>query len=134
MQAESASAHLLFVWVGCTTSAMGSGILESLAQTHDTAWGYPGLSSSQCSPPQPLCCKRNPGQLLLVARVLAGGRAGNAYLFGGPVSIPEEAAAAIAALEGRERGAEQEAQHEIPYTFDAESRVCLFQPNSPSLT
>lgn len=56
MQAEPASVHLLWAWVGCTTFAMGSGIFRSLAQTCDTAWGYSGLSSSQCSPPQLLHC------------------------------------------------------------------------------
>lgn len=124
MQAEPASAHLLWARVGCTTSAIGSGILGSLTQTHDTAWGYSGLSSSRCSPPQPLHytqggCKRNPGQLLLGTQVLAGDRAGDTYLFGSPVSIPEEAAAAIAPLEGKERGAQQEAWCEIPCTFNA---------------
>lgn len=56
MQAEPASGHLLWMWVGRTTSAMSSGILGSLAQTHDTAWGYSGLLHSQGFPTQPLCC------------------------------------------------------------------------------
>lgn len=96
--------HLLWVWVGRITSPMSSGTLGSLAQTHDTAWGYSGLLSSQCSPTQ-----LHPGGLLLGRQVLPGSKAEDIHLFGSPVSIPEEAAAAIAPLEGKERFAEQEA-------------------------
>lgn len=98
MQAEPAPAHPLWVRVGCTTSAAGSGILGSFVQTRDIAWGY-----SEGYLPNPLhqafvLHPEHPQWLLLGAQVLAGGRAGDTYLFGGPVPIPEEAAAAVAPL------------------------------------
>lgn len=77
----------------------------------------------------------HPGGLLLGSQVLSGSRAEDTHLFGSPVSIPEEAAAAIAPLEGRERFAEQEAQCEISCTSNAEAEAgCFLQSNTPSLT
>lgn len=124
---RAASGHLLRAWMGHTTSPMSSGILGSLAQTHDTAWGYSGLPNT--------AFVLHPGGVLLGSQVLPGSRAEDTYLFGSPISISEEPAAAIPPLEGRTRFADQEAKCKISCTVNAKAgTVCFLQPNTPSLT
>lgn len=119
MQAEPSSAHLLWARVGCATSVEALALWEALPRHRTLPMATQGshlptafvllLGALQAQP------------RAAVAWHSRSVRAGDSYLFGGPVSIPEEAAAAIAPLEEEERGAEQEAQHEMPYTFSADA-------------